>query len=184
MATMDAFKLANGIATDPERIGKDESRALKSLLGDDTPDDSLIRDFFRSIWQERCAEFSWGHRKILLDDSDGLRPLSGWDDHKVKKSPYEELIHQGWEVLVKLLMEAGTNSHQSEISSPLIFKNLSSVTDQLLPLYSNNIFAAYLDGCSVVLNHSDWSSPWIAALCEDLQKSFPHGESHKPHSSY
>ena len=49
-----------------------------------------------------------------------------------------------------------------------------SVTDELKLTYNNNLFAAYLDGCSIVLNHADWSSPWIAALCEDLQRSFPH----------
>jgi hypothetical protein len=36
---------------------------------------------------------------------------------------------------------------------------------------SINIWAAYLDGCSIVINHADMYSPWIAALCNDLQQN-------------
>jgi hypothetical protein len=37
-----------------------------------------------------------------------------------------------------------------------------------------NLWAAFLDGCSVVVNHADEQSPWIAAVCHDLQRSLPH----------
>jgi hypothetical protein len=37
-----------------------------------------------------------------------------------------------------------------------------------------NLYAAYLDGCSIVMNHADLYTPWIASLCQDLQLSFPH----------
>jgi ribosomal protein L16 Arg81 hydroxylase len=34
--------------------------------------------------------------------------------------------------------------------------------------------AAVLNGCSCVVNHADQSSPWIAAVCQDLQLSLPY----------
>jgi hypothetical protein len=37
-----------------------------------------------------------------------------------------------------------------------------------------NLHAAYLDGCSIVMNHADTIHPYIAVLCQDLQNSFPH----------
>jgi hypothetical protein len=37
-----------------------------------------------------------------------------------------------------------------------------------------NLHAAYLDGCSIVMNHADTIHPYIALLCQDLQNSFPH----------
>jgi hypothetical protein len=40
--------------------------------------------------------------------------------------------------------------------------------------YNNSLFHAYLDGCSVVINHADWISADIAHLCLDLTKSIPH----------
>ena len=42
------------------------------------------------------------------------------------------------------------------------------------PLVILNLHAAYLDGCSIVMNHADTLHPTIAALCDDLQSSFPH----------
>ena len=46
-----------------------------------------------------------------------------------------------------------------------------------------NYFAAYLDGCSVVINHADGQSPWLAALCDDLQQggTFPHACANTSH---
>lgn len=154
----------------------EESLALKSLFGDNTSDDSVIKNFFRDIYQKKVTEFRWEKRHVLLSDSAKQKPEQpGWNEATVRQSPYEEVIHQGWEVLVQLLKEAGTGKlGENETTAPLIFKDMSSVSDQFSALYNNNAFAAYLDGCSVVFNHADWSSPWIASLCLDLQKSFPH----------
>jgi len=41
-------------------------------------------------------------------------------------------------------------------------------------IYGNSPFAAYLDGCSVINNHADLVMAQLAALCIDLQKTFPH----------
>lgn len=39
---------------------------------------------------------------------------------------------------------------------------------------TTDLWSAFLDGCSVVVNHADEESPWLAALCQDLQRSLPH----------
>lgn len=166
---------------------EEESNTLKSLLGDNSPDCSGIKSFFESTWQEKCSEFRWKNRyKLLRNDQDSMSGLLGskaefhasnyWNDDAVKRSPYEEVISQGWNALVHLLEEASISSETKDHhhTSPLLFKDQSSVTNDLASSYNNSLFAAYLDGCSVVLNHADWTSPWIAALCEDLQRSFPH----------
>jgi hypothetical protein len=56
----------------------------------------------------------------------------------------------------------------------LLFKNQEGLSPDDRALYANSLFAAFLDGCSVIVNHADFFSPWIAALCEDIQLSFPH----------
>jgi ribosomal protein L16 Arg81 hydroxylase len=58
-------------------------------------------------------------------------------------------------------------------SHPLYFKQGKPVT---YPhgLYSSNPFAAYLDSCSIIVNHADLYHHLIANLCNDLQKTFPH----------
>ena len=61
------------------------------------------------------------------------------------------------------------------LDPPLFFRNQTPVQfPEVQSMYNANPFAAYLDGCSVVLNHADQLCPQLAALCEDLQQSFPH----------
>ena len=58
---------------------------------------------------------------------------------------------------------------------PLFFRNRTPVQqEEVNDIYGNNPFAAYLDGCSVVNNHADLIMAPLAALCNDLQKTFPH----------
>jgi len=100
----------------------------------------------------------------------------------MKESPLEEIVHQGWHVLSGLLhlhqseRENITNDDSApEHGMPLIFQDkVLKNPDEVKELYGSCLFASYLDGCSVVLNHGDLVSPWIAALCQDLQRSFPH----------
>ena len=40
-------------------------------------------------------------------------------------------------------------------------------------LYQNSLFAALLDGCSLVHNHADLLHPVLAALCHDMQQQQP-----------
>jgi len=158
----------------------EESAVLKSLLGHESNSNGggQISLFFKTIWQEQCAKFLWKNRQSLLQDSTKYNPTNVecnfWNDRAVKESPHEELVHQGWHALIQLLEAAGSDLTDAPHTAPLLFKEQTSVTSELQSTYRNNLFAAYLDGCSVVLNHADWRSPWIAALCQDLQQSFPH----------
>ena len=167
-------------STSAKNGADEESLTLKSLLGHDSNLNcgGRVPWFFDNIWQEQCAEFRWKNRQSLLRDgsmNNGTYMESNhWNDTAVMESPYEEIIHKGWNVLVQLLGVTGSDLANKEHTAPLLFKEQSSVTSELKTAYNNNLFAAYLDGCSIVLNHADWRSPWIAALCQDLQRSFPH----------
>ena len=58
---------------------------------------------------------------------------------------------------------------------PLFFRNRTPVQqEEVNDIYGNSPFAAYLDGCSVINNHADLVMAQLAALCIDLQKTFPH----------
>ncbi|CAB9500399.1 demethylase and histidyl-hydroxylase NO66 [Seminavis robusta] len=178
-----------------------ESLALISILGDNSG--TAVAKFFESTWQEQCALFRWGRRcSLQANNNSAARQTNAnttigeptdfhasnfWNDDAVRNSPYEELIDQGWIALVQLLADApippsnhndNTVEHvihgSTQHTAPLLFKDKVSVTNDLATSYNNNLMTAYLDGCSVVLNHADWTSPWIAAVCQDLQKSFPH----------
>jgi len=56
---------------------------------------------------------------------------------------------------------------------PLFFQNGAPITDPHT-LYSNNPHAAYIDGCSIIVNHADFHYEKIAELCTNLQQTFPH----------
>lgn len=79
--------------------------------------------------------------------------------------------------------QSNLNSFNDEIQGeeidprllPLFFRNRNPVQqEEANDIYGNNPFAAYLDGCSVVNNHADLIMAPLAALCNDLQKTFPH----------
>jgi hypothetical protein len=161
-----------------------ESRSLRSILA---PEIS-IPSFFDDIWQISCASFSGekvreqllvpkeaGGRGEIPDDS------SSWNDERVKENPHGELTRQGWHVLVELLDQVREEMERDDgqllkegDAGALLFKNQEGLSPDDHALYANSLFAAFLDGCSVIVNHADFFSPWIAALCEDIQLSFPH----------
>ena len=159
---------------------QEESQALRSLLSRKS---ISTQEFFEKTWQQQAVvfPFSDGSRTVLS-------PLSGgdgsWNDQRMQESPLEEIVHQGWHVLTNILSQAQDEQSTSdkdgdataaESRHPLIFQNRElQHPDHLQSTYGSSLFAPYLDGCSVVLNHGDLLSPWIAALCQDLQKSFPH----------
>jgi Cupin superfamily protein len=176
----------NGTLSEDHQMDDDkgESLSLTCILGDSTG--TRVPQFFNSIWQEQCAEFRWRNRHSLLqnnrlkDDAVGnpteFHAANCWNNDAMRDSPFEELINQGWNVLVQLLADSTNQQTKEGVQqmAPLLFRDQVSVTSTLASSYNNNLMAAYLDGCSVVLNHADWSSPWIASVCQDLQRSFPH----------
>jgi ribosomal protein L16 Arg81 hydroxylase len=106
--------------------------------------------FFRQIWQKQPAIFHTSQRQD---------PKSG---------ALSNALSMAWNDVADLLSQC----RQGE-SQPLYFQQGKPVTDPHC-LYSSNPFAAYLDSCSVIVNHADFHHHLIASLCNDLQKTFPH----------
>jgi hypothetical protein len=154
--------------TDPNRLSNVasqellESPSLVAILG--SP--QAVSEFFSRVWQRSCGVFPWTDKRS--NDSDA----------------HARLVSEGWSVLVDL-MEAG-RLQDEEVSSameqhgstnperefrPLLFQNQAPIDGAN---YQKSLFASYLDNCSIVMNHADSLSAGIAALCNDLQMSFPH----------
>lgn len=112
---------------------------------------SYKQHFFDDIWQKQPAIFhtSSHHRFNKKVDLSGALNMR-WDD-------VADLVQ---------------NYRQSD-SQPLLFQQGRPVTDPH-SLYSSNPFAAYLDACSIIVNHADAHSPSVANLCDALQNTFPH----------
>lgn len=146
------------------------SQALKSLLGQ-TPE----HEFFQHTWQKESKVYRHSNTESVN--------ISGmWNEDQMLRSPLEEILSQNWHIVIDLLHRAETKTNRkgeggprAEHEIPLIFQNSEVQSqDAVEESYGASLFAPYLNGCSVVLNHADLLSPWIAGLCQDLQKSFPH----------
>lgn len=163
----------NGISNNEE-----ESAVLREILKQIS-----IRQFFEQTWQQEPKVFRFSLERrvdIASQGGDGT-----WNDELMQQAPLEEMVKQRWQVLRKVLqqVEQAQGPHRvqdsseppSEHETPLIFRERELQSrEEVEELYGKSLFAPYLNGCSVVLNHGDLSSPWIAALCQDLQKTFPH----------
>lgn len=154
---------------------QEESSALKSILaGDDADLKTAISSFFETTWQVGPRVY----RRNKTEDA---------------SSPLTRAVNLGWDGLASLLERSrkrfdslnntdGDDARPTTAAAaagtldpPLFFRNQAPVQfPEVQSMYNSNPFAAYLDGCSVVLNHADQSCPRLAALCEDLQQSFPH----------
>jgi hypothetical protein len=172
-----------------DEISEPEGVVLEKLLNGSRNSPSW-NEFLSDIWQT-CVfalgsdkfDETVGDNKFLLDNDKGR-----WRDQAMKCHPWKEMVTQGPHILANLLQTAQfklAEAKQREFASheppkeyeiPLIFQNRRVLNrDQVQSLYGDNLFAAYLDGCSIVLNHADLLSPWFAYLCEDLQQAyFPH----------
>jgi len=149
-----------------------ESKSLELILGN-----GPIHPFFEHVWQTACAIYSV---PILQDDSRNGR----WSKSRALEkngNPLQELLQSAWNVVVELMdqkhrtfLEEQQDQDFTKACIPLLFRNCESLSQEERDVYDHNLWAAYLDGCSVVLNHADLQSPAIAAVCEDLQSSFLH----------
>jgi len=79
-------------------------------------------------------------------------------------------ISLNWDEIADMLHHC---RHDESTEPPLFFQNGSPITDPHT-LYSNNPHAAYLDGCSIIINHADFHHGKVAELCTNLQQTFPH----------
>ena len=143
----------------------EESQTLKEIVKGST------ESFFDEIWQQQCGVF----RCSSSDLKESKTEEAVWNDGE---NPLRALISNGWPLLIDLMeqgrnqIEQGQDPDFASDLMPLIFQAQKCLSQP--NIYANNISMAYLDGCSIVLNHSDTLNGYIATLCQDLQKSFPH----------
>lgn len=138
---------------------QEESVALRSIIGGPT------RPFFDEVWQQVCVLYS---NEIEEKRNDGAK---SFDLQRAQESPYQELLRNGWSSLVQLLQNSRDRFERPTTEAPLLFQNRENVSPEL---YDRSLFHAYLNGCSVVVNHADETCPYLATLCQDLQRSVPH----------
>jgi ribosomal protein L16 Arg81 hydroxylase len=111
-----------------------------------------IQAFFQDIWQTQPAIFR-----------------SCGDASVDKDCPLSKAISMRWDDVAAMLHHCRESSH-----APLLFfQNGNPITDPTTT-YANNPHAAYLDGCSIIVNHADFHHQIISNLCNSLQETFPH----------
>lgn len=148
MSTSSSPGIFDEIVSSPCKLGisndRDKSTDAKTI--------SYGEYFFQQIWQTQPALFETSQHHVSNDASILSQTLKmTWDD-------VSDLLY---------------DSRQATDSQPLFFQQGKPVTDPH-GIYSSNPFAAFLDSCSIIINHADFCHPRIAHLCNDLQKTFPH----------
>lgn len=131
-----------------------KSKCLLGLTPDDgggdeqpsnSPPSTTVEGFFGKVWQKQPALFvDTPLRKFQL--------TMDWDD-------VADLLH---------------HSHEDTTASPPLFYQEGRAIADPEAAYGCSPFAAYLDGCSVIVNHADHHHSKIAGLCDELQRTFPH----------
>jgi hypothetical protein len=161
-----------------DRNDENETQARESMFLKDTLGDRMsIKDFFKDVWQQRAVVFPFSGERPTCHKYDGT-----WNDEQMQVSILKELVHQGWSILTEILQQSEklqsrieSDKNAEEHECPLLFRNLELQSrEDIEDLYGASVFGPYLNGCSIVLNHGDLISPWIAAVCNDIQESFPH----------
>lgn len=151
---------------------------------------SKVDEFFAQVWQKSCALFRLPpHDLVVVPDNSADLPF---DAAAAASNPLRYLVSSGFAVTRHLLehhhqpqsqsqpqLQQEQQYHHHPAERPLIFRDQAIVSydDVIGPKYNNELWAALLDGCSVVVNHADSSTsccPWLAVLCDDLQRSIPH----------
>lgn len=148
------------------------SRTLSGILESHQMKSS---EFFQQIWQRQAMHFPYRRERRQSPAVSGE-----WRDGEMRENILDETLKNGWHILKDLLEKAEQQNRDSSDDpdshqQPLVFQNRELKTlEEIQSLYGFSLFAPYLDGCSVVVNHGDLLSPWIACLCQDLQEEFPH----------
>ena len=137
-----------------------------------------VSDFFATTWQRKPEIF-----RFVSDtgqpELDAVNNASGdgrWNTERMNDSPLHEMVEQRWHLLRNLIHRAEHRKSTLPVDEPpLIFRERElQANEEVEELYGTSLFSPYLNGCSVVVNHGDLLSPWIAAACQDLQQTFPH----------
>ena len=97
----------------------------------------------------------------------------------MQSNPYETTIQNGWQVLTDLLEQPIMARHPQtgEPHDPPLVIHQGHVQhpQEWMPAYqSTSLYAPYLNGSSIMQAHADCLSPWLAGLCQDLEKTFPY----------
>lgn len=136
-----------------------------SKKDDDDDDDGCrvttpVHQFFSDIYQQQPVIY---------------RSTSRSTDHTTTEDcTLRQAVTMNWNDVATLLHHCCHNQKMSASTPPpLFFQNGTPITDPHT-LYASNPHAAYLDGCSIIINHADLHHPIIALLCHDLQQTFPH----------
>ncbi|KAL3908743.1 MAG: hypothetical protein SGARI_002928, partial [Bacillariaceae sp.] len=159
----------------PKPLDIEASKVLKSILGDDMTTDA----FFENVWQIEPKIVSKG---IAAKDGESTGTIPRvdpvFDAQAVKEQPLEEALQQGWNVLVDILERAPLlDRNENNLELPVVMMNGDvQPLEEVMERYgtTQTLFSAFLDGCSIVQNHADLISPWVAAVCHDLQSAFPY----------
>lgn len=111
-----------------------------------------VQEFFQNVWQTQPAIFRSCQNACVGKDC-----------------PFYKAVHMEWDDVAQMLHHC----RESPSHAPLFFQNGNPVTDPATT-YANNSHAAYLDGCSIIVNHADFHHSILANLCTSLQQTFPH----------
>ena len=120
----------------------------------DNDDGCRVRQFFRDIYQQQPVMYR--------------KTTRGTDDTATEDCTLRQAVTMDWNDVATLLHHC-----RYDTPPPLFFQNGTPITDPQ-SVYASNPHAAYLDGCSIIVNHADLHHPTIALLCNDLQQTFPH----------
>lgn len=119
--------------------------------------------FFHFIYQKQPAIF----RSTQNNNND----ITDRNSEHRDNSPLRRTLGMGWEDISALLHHCRREHATTDTSPPLFFQSGKPIADPY-SLYASNPHAAYIDGCSIIVNHADLHHLTIAQLCEDLQQSF------------
>ncbi|OEU20308.1 hypothetical protein FRACYDRAFT_236383 [Fragilariopsis cylindrus CCMP1102] len=165
-----------------DTMTKSSSRVIESLLKRNN--NMNWNEFITTIWEEKCMYFpvSTASASANYDDDKGVVDDAAIMTSKTKLASktkndddnpiLDEIKNNGWNVLIGLMDGDDNDGNDSNSNSlrPLIFQNLQPLPSKdIQELYGNNLYSAYLAGSSLVWNHVDIQSSFIAKLCQDLQ---------------
>ena len=117
-----------------------------------------VRHFFHAIYQKQPAIYRSTNETCRMSETKHSCPLL-------------RAFSMNWDDVASLLHHCRREHSTTGTSPPLLFQNGTAITDPDT-LYASNPHAAYLDGCSIIINHADLHHPIIAQLCNNLQQTF------------
>lgn len=145
--------------TTSNNVQNPSSEAFQTILSGEGQSE---HEFFQQIWQKQ--PFVYRKQTQISDEN----------------NPFDNQVNMGLPGITHALENAcqvflQPPNAEWQFTLPIVSKDKKCLSlEELAPRYGNNLFEAYLDGCSILLNHNDRHCPYTAALCEDLQKTFPY----------